>query len=219
MGLQRRSSATTRVAAVVLLLAAAACDEGPTGIAGPAGASASLGAHNRGIYGMVQAPINGPGCEAPEYRQFDFWLGHWSAKGAAAPPAAPGTPSIIRSELGGCVVEENWGGGPFGRSLNMYDFSTGLWYQHWIAPFGGAASVLHFAGGIEGGEMVMRGTRVFRASHPFFPGLSNVTLADVGIWTPITADSVRQQFLLSINGGPFSLTFDGRYGRRESVTP
>jgi len=174
---------------------------------------------------MALAPVYGPGCAAPEYRQFDFWVGEWEVVVPFAPAGTPNSASIIRSELDGCMVEENWFGGGFGafsvagRSLNMYDFSTGQWHQHWINSPGGAASVELYAGGIEDGRMVLTGSRVYQAGHPLFPGLAGTTAVDIGVWTAHTADSVEQDFFGSTNGSPFVQTFDGRYLRRPSVTP
>src|SRR5436190_24339821 len=45
-----------------------------------------------------------PRCDAPEYRQFDFWAGEWDVTSAANGSAA-GTNSVTRT-LDGCVLQE-----------------------------------------------------------------------------------------------------------------
>src|SRR5918996_1555494 len=44
-------------------------------------------------------------CAAPEYRQFDFWLGDWNVYNPAG--ALVGTNRVTR-EFDGCVLQEHW---------------------------------------------------------------------------------------------------------------
>ena len=68
-------------------------------------------------------------CTAPEYRQFDFWLGEWEVTSNETPA---GTNSIVAIQ-GGCVLQENWqGAGPggiTGSSFNIYDRERQAWHQ------------------------------------------------------------------------------------------
>ncbi len=147
-------------------------------------------------------------CRAGPHRDFDFWVGEWEVENPAGDLV--GT-NIIRSELDGCLVAENWtgSGGGRGRSLNMYDASTGKWYQAWIDIF---AQHLRLEGGLMNGEMVLSGDR---------QALSGVGLTDQISWTPTSADQVRQFWEITVQvDPPFTITaFDGRYMRRDQVTP
>src|SRR5919108_895437 len=70
---------------------------------------------------LVGAPFDsaqGKPCSAPEYRQFDFWVGEWDVKTPKGTIA--GTNRIERIE-GGCALQENWRGtNNTGRSINAY---------------------------------------------------------------------------------------------------
>jgi hypothetical protein len=70
-------------------------------------------------------------CTAPEYRQFDFWIGNWNVairreKRRRQPDRID--PSAV------CVIRENWKGvgGMVGTSLNIYDAPAGKWRQSWV---------------------------------------------------------------------------------------
>ena len=92
-------------------------------------------------------------CTAPEYRQFDFWLGDWNVQDTAGNPA--GT-NRITSIQGGCVLFENWNGAKngTGNSFNMYDASDKKWRQTWVDNQGGR---LDLSGGLREGKMVLEG--------------------------------------------------------------
>jgi len=65
-----------------------------------------------------------PPCAAPEYRQFDFWIGDWNVYGPDGSLA--GTNDVTR-ELDGCVLQEHWvAAGPppqRGSSFNTWERS------------------------------------------------------------------------------------------------
>ena len=95
-----------------------------------------------------QAP---PACAAPEHRAFDFWIGEWDAYITGADTLAGR--SSIKSEDGGCVITEHWQsvGQPYsGRSLNIYDRTSGQWNQFWVDSTG---EVTRFVGGPHGDGM------------------------------------------------------------------
>ena len=52
------------------------------------------------------APRPAP-CAAPEFRQFDFWLGQWTV---ADPGGKEQGQSQITREAGGCAIGEHWAG-------------------------------------------------------------------------------------------------------------
>lgn len=91
-------------------------------------------------------------CAAPEFAQFDFWVGYWDVYG---PKGAQVANSLIE-KVYGCGVRENWK--PFqgagGGSLNIYVPETKKWEQFWIDSSGTRA---HFIGGFNGKAMVIEG--------------------------------------------------------------
>ena len=168
------------------------------------------------------------GCSAAEYRQFDFWLGKWDVFGSGTQLA--GT-SVIESELDGCLVEENWTGafGGRGRSLNVYDASTGSWHQFWVAAGGCPFANVVMEGGIdEIGSMTMQGTlnqplgfQVPPCGPP--PPTIVFTRSSVFRWTLLPSGSVLQQVSTANNAPapvPEPSTGNGlRYDRVDEVTP
>jgi hypothetical protein len=174
-----------RIVALMLLLPAAAlaADESPT----------------------AAAPT--PACTAPEYRQFDFWLGRWNvtSNGVLA-----GT-NEVRAIHGGCALQENWigagAGGISGTSLNLYDGATGRWRQTWVDS---AGTLLQLAGGLVEGAMVLEGEQPGAAGAP---GIRHRIS-----WTPSPEGTVRQVWEASHDGGnTWSRLFDGLYERAEPV--
>lgn len=87
---------------------------------------------------------------APEYRQFDFWLGEWDVEASKLGQKAGD--SSIQSILGRCILLENWtgAGGGNGKSFNHYDAQRKLWIQDWVDDHGGS---IHFEGKLENGVM------------------------------------------------------------------
>lgn len=150
---------------------------------------------------QAQTPAPPPQpCAAPEYRQFDFWLGDWDVTQAGAPAGS----NRIESLHGGCVLAENWrsANGSFtGSSLNAYDRGTGRWRQTWTDSSG---TVLLLAGGLEDSRMVMSGTR---------SGPDGQDVTDRITWTPNEDGSVRQHWQQKTAGGDWSTLFDGLYVR------
>jgi len=145
-----------------------------------------------------------PGCAAPEYHQFDFWIGDWTVTDPHG--NAAGTNRIERI-LDGCVLQEHWlgakGGG--GTSLNMWDATDGRWHQVWMDVSGG---MLQLRGKLEGSSMVMSG------EHPTRGGAGGVTVERI-TWTPLAGGNVRQLWESSGDGGAtWTTQFDGTYVRR-----
>lgn len=75
-------------------------------------------------------------CTAAAHRAFDFWVGSWDV-------VATGTShgvgrSLVERKDGGCVITEQWTSntGLTGRSLNMFDATTGQWVQVWMDSSG-----------------------------------------------------------------------------------
>jgi hypothetical protein len=146
----------------------------------------------------AQAP---QGCEAPEHRQFDFWIGSWTV--ATPQGNLAGTNRIDRT-LKGCVLLENWSGskGGSGTSFNLWTASDGKWHQVWVDDSG---NMLNLSGGLEGTRMVLTG------AHPT-PGSPGTITTERITWTPLAGGTVRQHWEASTDGGAtWTTQFDGLY--------
>lgn len=139
-------------------------------------------------------------CDAPEHRQFDFWIGTWDVQGAAG--KAPGR-NVIESAFGGCALLERYTapGGYQGQSINAWDRGTRSWHQTWVDNGG---LVLRLQGGWSGSQMVLAG---------------EVVQADGSVqenrirWTPNPDGTVRQHWETRTPGGEWATAFDGLYRR------
>jgi hypothetical protein len=135
------------------------------------------------------APADSPkpaACTAPEYRQFDFWVGDWDAFDFDNP-----TTKVARTQvdliLDGCVLRENYQAtdGHQGQSFSIYDASRKVWHQTWVTNRG---QLLVIEGTFEVGEMVLSG--VDHAAETLVRG----------IWKPVNG-GVREIGVTSTDGG------------------
>lgn len=139
-------------------------------------------------------------CSAPELRQFDFWLGDWTVTDASGKRVGANT---ITRVARGCGLHENWRGasGGAGMSLNWYEAGTDLWHQVWV----GVGTYLHLKGGLEGGNMVLRGERQ----------ADGATVLDRITWQPLEDGRVQQTWDVSRDGGrSWQSVFNGTYTRK-----
>ena len=98
-----------------------------------------------------QVKHNAAPCEDAEFRQFDFWIGDWDVT-STGDGVSRGS-SHISSEMGGCVIWENWtsaGGGYFGKSYNTYNLNLHRWEQYWVDN---SAGTIFFYGNLKDGVM------------------------------------------------------------------
>lgn len=139
-------------------------------------------------------------CSAPEFRQFDFWLGRWSV---GAPGREPGAVNDITRQAQGCFVQERYHtrAGYVGGSVNWYDPADGRWRQLWIDNGG---LILRLEGGLDAeGRMVLAGERLTAEGRPL---LDRIT------WIPDPDGTVRQVWDTSEDGGrTWSNFFTGVY--------
>ena len=145
-------------------------------------------------------------CSAPEYRQFDFWLGDWDAFDAGKAQVV----ARVRVDriLDGCVLRENYErvkGGLHGQSLSLYDASRNIWHQSWATNRG---ELLSIEGKLANGEMVLAGAE--RSAD----GAEKLVR---GVWKPING-GVQETAVTSLDAGKtwqpwFDLVF-----RRHSPT-
>ena len=140
------------------------------------------------VAGTLAAQQPPQGCNAPEYRQFDFWEGDWEVTDSAG-TVVMGTNTITREESG-CALREQWRAqGGTGQSLNFYERATGRWSQVWVASNGG---VLRLQGGLENGAMKMEG----EARAP-----NGLLIRNRIVWTPQPDGRVRQAWSISRDSG------------------
>ncbi len=139
-------------------------------------------------------------CDAPEHRQFDFWVGDWDV---TTPDGKPAGRNSITRELNGCVIHEHWtgAGGMNGQSFNMWDRVKKQWHQTWVADNG---NLLLLDGTFQNGSMQLTGS-----SGPAERLVSNRIT-----WTPNADGTLRQHWEVSSDGGKtWKSAFDGRYRR------
>lgn len=141
-----------------------------------------------GTYGVRRQPST-VACTAPEYHQFDFWLGTWNFTG---PTSFDGT-NVITSEPGGCAIFESFSdiSGSQGRSISVYSPADQMWHQTFVDAFGRTL----FSGTLVNGKMIL-----YTAPNSRF------------IWDPISAQVVRFYGENSTDGGAtWNLFFDSQY--------
>ena len=160
-------------------------------------------------------PSPPPDCSAPQYRQFDFWVGEWDvvpnqtqgaqgAQGASRKPAS----NVIQKAHHGCVLIENWDDrvGQTGQSFNIYDRTRQQWHQTWVDSNGG----LHgYWGELKDGNMVFMG-QVPLPPASRFAGHRTVRLT----FYPIDKDKVRQFSETLSADGTWTVNYDLIYTRR-----
>ena len=75
------------------------------------------------------------GCDTPESRQLDFWVGEWELAHVQQGKVVTSRNRITKI-LDGCAVLEEFIGGPEtkldGRSLSLFDRATKQWRQVWV---------------------------------------------------------------------------------------
>ena len=141
-------------------------------------------------------------CSAPEFRQFDFWLGDWEV---TSPDGKPQGTNLVTRPLGQCVLQEHWKGvgGMSGESYNIYDRVGHHWHQTWVDDHG---TYLQLEGGLVDGNMVLTGPeRVIGGK----PTIDRIT------WRPASATEVHQVWEQYTDGGKtWAVSFHGVYRPR-----
>jgi hypothetical protein len=93
------------------------------------------------------------GCDSPESRQLDFWVGEWRLAYKQGGKDVTST-NRISKVLDGCAILEEFSGAPGtkldGRSYSTYDRATRRWKQTWVDN---TASYLEFDGATVDGDM------------------------------------------------------------------
>jgi hypothetical protein len=103
---------------------------------------------------VVQPPKRAA-CVAPEYRQFDFWLGDWDTFELNAPDKSIAR-NHVESILDGCTLREVYeqSDGLVGQSFTIYDATRKVWHQSWVTNRG---QLLMLEGSMQNDRMVLVG--------------------------------------------------------------
>lgn len=142
---------------------------------------------------------------APEYAQFDFWVGDWDVTSAGA---LAGT-SHVEKILSDCVIFENWAGtsGVTGKSFNMWDSTRGEWRQSWYDS-SGTVTEYHAPAKADGKLVFVADSLLPGSDGKLVPTKQRMTFFDQG-------GTVRQLGENSSDGGKtWSVAFDLVYTRR-----
>ncbi len=130
---------------------------------------------------------SGP-CAAPEFRQFDFWVGEWELTWGDSGRGE----NVIVIELDSCVIVENFttaGEQPFrGRSVSTFNKHSGKWHQTWVDNAGG---YLDFVGGPVADSMILSRT-AHRAGSVYRQRM---------VWYNISEDSLDWNWERSLDDG------------------
>ena len=138
----------------------------------------------------ASAPTNSAaGCNVPEYRQLDFWLGDWDT-------FDPGdsTTSIARAHVdliaAGCAVHELYEqtDGLIGDSILSFDPVRKLWQQTWVTNRG---SLMVITGRFKEGVLTLEGAAHLRNGKS---PLQRITWKAEG-------SGVRESSVISKDGG------------------
>ncbi len=139
-------------------------------------------------------------CSAPEYRQFDFWIGNWEVRDPAGNVVGSNNVTI---HLDGCMLMENWlsGAGHAGMSMNYFEPTDSSWNQIFIDNTGAPSSWPPLKGKLVDGKMVL--------SSP--AGISPQTR---WTWSKTDDGRVRQMAeQLGDDGKTWSVIWDSFYSR------
>jgi hypothetical protein len=150
----------------------------------------------------AQTAAIGQACKAPEYHQFDFWIGQWNV---TLPNGKRAGVNHIEPILGGCALRESWSGagGSDGTSYNTYDATRRRWHQTWVDNQG---SLLLLEGTFANGRMILEGETVDTAGQKQRQRIT---------WEETSPGHVRQLWESSTDGGAtWTTAFDGRYVKR-----
>jgi hypothetical protein len=140
-------------------------------------------------------------CTAPEFRQFDFWVGTWDVevKGKIVGE------NFVTKEQDGCLIVEHWRAlrqPSTGSSFNYYDVSDKKWHQLYIANNGIAQSFPPIAGTFADGKMTLVNEEDPKNSSRWS-------------WTAMPDGRVRQMAVQSTDGGKtWTTVWDSLYYKR-----
>lgn len=141
-----------------------------------------------------------PCASAPEFRQFDYWLGEWDVEIGGQRQAQ----SSIQLILNDCVIFENYTDfrGYAGKSFSLYDVNTKKWEQRYVDTTG---ALHHWTGALDNGVMTFRWDYELNGQKSY----NRMSYVKEG------PDHVRQILEASPDGKTWAKTYDGLYIRRK----
>jgi hypothetical protein len=143
-------------------------------------------------------------CTAPEYRQFDFWIGDWDTFESGAKEPQSVARNHVDAILGGCALREVYAqnDGLLGESYTAWDPVRRQWHQTWVTNRG---ELLLLDGRREGRRIVLAG-----ADH------TPKGERQVRAWWQPDGDAVREHAEVSTDHGKtWSPLFDIVFRRHE----
>jgi hypothetical protein len=149
-------------------------------------------------------------CSAPEYRQFDFWIGEWEAFATNGQKAGDSKISLV---LDSCTILEEWtsvsvtkGLRYAGKSFNTWNAATKQWQQTWVDNAGGTNE--YMLGKFENNQIIF-------SSRPF-PFSKDTMAIRKMTFTNLSSLKLRQHGEISKdNGVNWSTEYDLEYRRKK----
>jgi hypothetical protein len=140
------------------------------------------------------APVSGAACSEPPYRQFDFWIGDWTAYDPGGVDVIAKV-SVTRAADGCALLEQvtPTKGAP-SVALIAYDPEATLWRWTSVA---GDGRIVSLQGGVQNGEMTLEGDQT---------GASDRSLARI-VWKTQGVD-VDESGERSKDGKSWAVWFD-----------
>lgn len=94
-----------------------------------------------------------PPCAAPEFHQFDFFVGDWDVYDVDKADIVTAR-NVVAPMVGGCALREvhTQSDGMVGESISIYDRARGVWHQTWVTNRG---ELILLEGGMANGRMVL----------------------------------------------------------------
>lgn len=101
-------------------------------------------------------------CDEINYRQFDFWLGHWNVYSNDGKKVGENRISIA---MNGCVLKEHYttDKGYEGESLTIFNQQKQEWHQTWVDNSG---TLLQLDGSWNGKTMTLQGEGRSKEGQP-----------------------------------------------------
>lgn len=150
-----------------------------------------------------------PRCTAPEYRQFDFWVGDWDTFESDAADGPYIARTRVKPIAQGCAIHELYEqtDGLIGDSILSYDPVRKQWQQTWVTNRG---SIMVLWGNFKDGAVVLEGESHLQDGKSV---MQRITWKAQG-------NGVRESAVLSKDGGKtwtpaFDVLFLKRGDKRE----
>ncbi len=141
-------------------------------------------------------------CSAPEYRQFDFWVGEWDVSWPDGSGQLASGSNTIRLVLDDCVLLESFDGGDMGlvgKSVSTFNRRIGAWQQTWVDNQG---NYLSFTGGCEDGKMILvLEDPVVLRGRELPDSLQGAEAQFRMVWLNITPNRLDWRYERSLDGG------------------